>query len=493
MPMWCELGSTLASELGDYAPSGALDAISAFEHEFGRPKLIERLSEALIISASRPGSAHQAFCSVPFDLVCTTNFDFLLERQYESIPRNCTPLIDEEQLSINVRDSGVGLLKLHGDLRHPARLVATESDYDRFLDNYPMLATYLANLLITRTAVLIGYSLDDPDFRQVWQVVGERLGRSRRMAYSIAVDAKPTDISRFDRRGVKIINLAAGKAKYGDVLSDALAELRDYWQAAVIPSSQVKEEQSLRELSLPTDAQTRLCFVAVPLSLHSFYRERVFPLVRQHGFVPVTGDDVVSPGDTFLPKIDALIGRALLMIVDASSEFTLAEFRFGIRRLPAPRVLLIAQQTMRVPFDIAGYRFIQRPDVSLEDPEPFLEHVHEWLKAAAEELRPTLLAEPSRLFDASEYRAAVISAVSLLESVLRRRVDMPAVSSPKVVSLRDLLKRAAEQGLLGNTSILTIQEWLQVRNEVVHGHRNVPKAKAEQIVNGVQAIVQPNF
>jgi len=356
-----------------------------------------------------------------------------------------------------------------------------------------MLATYLANLLITRTAVLIGYSLDDPDFRQVWQVVGERLGRSRRMAYSIAVDAKPTDISRFDRRGVKIINLAAGKAKYGDVLSDALAELRDYWQAAVIPSSQVKEEQSLRELSLPTDAQTRLCFVAVPLSLHSFYRERVFPLVRQHGFVPVTGDDVVSPGDTFLPKIDALIGRALLMIVDASSEFTLAEFRFGIRRLPAPRVLLIAQQTMRVPFDIAGYRFIQRPDVSLEDPEPFLEHVHEWLKAAAEELRPTLLAEPSRLFDASEYRAAVISAVSLLESVLRRRVDMPAVSSPKVVSLRDLLKRAAEQGLLGNTSILTIQEWLQVRNEVVHGHRNVPKAKAEQIVNGVQAIVQPNF
>lgn len=493
MPLWADLGSGLAAELGDYAPTGALDAISAFEHEFGRPKLIERLSEALLISESRPGNAHQAFCSVPFDLVCTTNFDFLLERQYESIPRNCTPLIDEEQLSINVRDSGVSLLKLHGDLRHPARLIATETDYDRFLDKYPMLATYLANLLITRTAVLVGYSLDDPDFRQVWQIVGERLGRSRRMAYAIAVGAKPTDVSRFDRRGVKIINLPLGKSKYGDVLADAFGELRDYWQAAVIPSSQVKEEQSLRELSLPADAQTRLCFVAVPLSLHSFYRERVFPLVRQHGFVPVTADDVVTPGDTILPKVDALIGRALLMIVDASSEFTLAEFRFGIRRLPGGRILLIGQQGARLPSDLAGYLYLQRPDVNREDPDTFLEAVHEWLRTAAEELRPTLLAEPSRLLAAGENRAAVISAISLLESVLRRRVDMPAVSSPNAVTLRDLLLHAERQGLLRDTSIKVVQDWLRVRNDVVHGLKNIPRAKAEQIVSGVQTIAQENF
>ena len=493
MPLWADLGSDLAGELGDYSPTGALDAISAFEHEFGRPKLIERLSEALLISESRPGNAHQAFCSVPFDLVCTTNFDFLLERQYESIPRNCTPLVDEEQLSINVRDSGVSLLKLHGDLRHPARLIATETDYDRFLDKYPMLATYLANLLITRTAVLVGYSLDDPDFRQVWQIIGERLGRSRRMAYAIAVGAKPTDVSRFDRRGVKIINLPLGKSKYGDVLADAFGELREYWQAAVIPSSQVKEEQSLRELSLPVDALTRLCFVAVPLSLHSFYRERVFPLVRQHGFVPVTADDVVTPGDTILPKVDALIGRSLLMIVDASSEFTLAEFRFGIRRLPAGRILLIGQQGTRLPSDLAGYLYIQRPDVNLEEPDAFLESVHEWLRAAAEELRPTLLAEPSRLLAAGENRAAVISAISLLESVLRRRVDMPAVSSPRAVTLRDLLHHAENQGLLRDMPIREVQDWLMIRNEVVHGLKNITKGKAERIVNGVQAIAQANF
>ena len=39
------------------------------------------------------------------------------------------------------------------------------------------MSTYLANLLISRTALFIGYSLDDPDFRAIWQVVKDRLGR----------------------------------------------------------------------------------------------------------------------------------------------------------------------------------------------------------------------------------------------------------------------------------------------------------------------------
>ena len=207
IPLWSELGQLLASDISDYSFVGALDAVSAFEHEFGRPKLIERLADALLIDHARPGGVHRSFCSIPFDLVCTTNFDFLIERQYDSTPRRCTPLIDEDQLSVVLRDSGVALLKLHGDLHHPDRLVATEEDYDTFLERYPLLATYLANLLITRTAVLVGYSLDDPDCRQVWQVVGKRLGRSRRLAYALMVSAKPPDVAGFERRGVKVISL----------------------------------------------------------------------------------------------------------------------------------------------------------------------------------------------------------------------------------------------------------------------------------------------
>src|SRR5205807_274375 len=101
---------------------------------------------------------HRAFCSIAFDVVATTNFDFLLETQYDASRRYCRPVIEEDHLSVNTRDAGTLLLKFHGDLHHPGRLVATEEDYDAFLDRYPLLATFISNLLITRTAVLIGYS-----------------------------------------------------------------------------------------------------------------------------------------------------------------------------------------------------------------------------------------------------------------------------------------------------------------------------------------------
>jgi hypothetical protein len=181
MLLWHERGKRFADELDDYSPTSVLDGISAYEHEFGRARLIEQLAELLHLDRVQPGPAHKEFCSLPFDIVCTTNFDFLLEKQYDlerQDNRTVHHVVDEDQLSINVGATGTLLLKLHGNVRHPKRLVVTEADYDGFLSNYPLIATYLSNLLITKTAVFIGYSLDDPDFRQVWQVVESPPGQS---------------------------------------------------------------------------------------------------------------------------------------------------------------------------------------------------------------------------------------------------------------------------------------------------------------------------
>ena len=167
VPLWGELGRSLAQDMQDYEYDNAIDAVSAYAYQFGRPKLIERLSDSLSIGAAQPSDVHRAFCAIQFDIVCTTNFDFLLEKQYARTPRVCVPLVDEDQISIGQHGSSVALLKLHGDLNHPSRLVATEEDYDLFLERYPIIATFLSYFFATRTPVLIGYSLEDPDFRQL--------------------------------------------------------------------------------------------------------------------------------------------------------------------------------------------------------------------------------------------------------------------------------------------------------------------------------------
>lgn len=490
MPLWQELGKHIEKELGDYEPSNPIDALSAFEYEFKRPKLIEILSKLLLVDDARPGDAHKAFCQMQFDLVCTTNFDFLLEKQYELTPRLCTPLIDEDQLAVNNSDAGVALLKLHGDLHHPTRLIATENDYDTFLNKYPLLATFVSNLLITRTAVLIGYSLDDPDFRQLWQIVGERLGRSRRTAYVIMVNAKRTDVVRFERRGIKVINLVASRSNYGTVLSDTFKELYKYWQDNVIPASYVKEEQPLRELSLPPQAPTRLCFFALPLSLTPFYRDRVFPIVKEYGFVPVTADDVVAPGDAIFPKIDALIKRAQLFVVDASTQYTLTELQLALKKIDPSRILIVTERkNQQLPIDLPKVHRLTRPDVSSADPVDFLEGLRSWLNDAAERFESTSMSEPHRLLSAGEYRAAVISSITLLESNWRKWLDIPSSSSTRPMSMRNMLDLAHHQQLLGNYDVKTILEWLKIRNEVVHSDRKVTQKIAEEIVNGVLDIV----
>ena len=58
MPLWGDLSKALTDELKDYSPSSVLDGISAYEHEFDRARLVERLSELLFIRDAQPGIAH---------------------------------------------------------------------------------------------------------------------------------------------------------------------------------------------------------------------------------------------------------------------------------------------------------------------------------------------------------------------------------------------------------------------------------------------------
>jgi hypothetical protein len=495
MPLWAELGKKFADEVQDYSPSSVLDGISAYEHEYDRARLIERLIEFLHLDTARPGPAHREFCTLPFDIVCTTNFDFLLEKAYDierQDKRTVHPVVDEDQLSINVGTSGTLLLKLHGDTRHPKRLVVTEADYDAFLTNYPLLATFLANLLITKTAVFIGYSLDDPDFRQIWQVVTTRLGKTRRTAYAILVGAKQGDIARYERRGVKVVNLSGTRATYGTVLAEAFAELREYRREHAGPTLKPTEEKPLEQFLLPRDAMTRLCLFATPLDVLPFYRERIFPLAEEAGFVPVTAADVVDLADSVSAKIDTLIDRAAVVVVDAASTATQIELGLALARLKSEtkrhlfEVIVVISDLSQLPSPWPA-EWINRSS-ALYDDSGFVERIGERLLAAGEGMGLAQRHEPQRLFSANEFRAAVISAMALLETTLRRRLEIltrDRVRRP--MSTRQLLDYAQELQLIDDP--VALLEWNKIRNDAVHAGRTVTRAEAKMIVEGVERIV----
>lgn len=448
-----------------------------------------------------PGNAHKAFCTIPFDIVCTTNFDFLLERQYAETQQYVYPVVDEEQLSINDGNAGTLLFKLHGDLRHPNRLIVTEADYDGFLQSYPLLATYLSHQLITKTGIFIGYSLDDPDFRQIWHVVSERLGRTRRMAYALAVGARPGDVARFERRGVRVINLAGNRDKYDEVSADTFKELREYMRDNVISVSKVTEEKPLQELMLPRDSTTRLCFFSLPLDLLPFYRERVFPLVEEIGSVPVTADDVITPGENVSAKVDVLIDRASVMVVELTSPCTIAEYHMAIARIrggeansPKRRLHLIVVVTQDglIPASAAEFPVIVRSNVLTEDSEDFISTLENRLREIANEFGSGRFREPWRLLEAKEYRAAVISAMTLLETRVRERLNdsRHAWFDQRPKSLRWVIDQAIELDFIPRTLGSRISSWMRTRNKVVHTSMRVSKAEAREIVEGVFQVLR---
>jgi hypothetical protein len=228
MPLYNQMAACLNELMPDYVGNSSQDVFSEFEFRYGRAQLIEEFYKMLLIGVAQPGPAHLAFARLPFDLVATTNIDQLLEQAYFAVNRFPQVVMFEDQLPVHdTADDPVELLKVHGDINFPDRVIWTEHDYDTFIERYPLYVTYLASLLITNTALFIGYSLNDYDLRIIWEIIGDRLGRLRRTAYAIEPNPSQSTIERFARRGVQVIGLRVAPGQnFGEVLAETFQQLR---------------------------------------------------------------------------------------------------------------------------------------------------------------------------------------------------------------------------------------------------------------------------
>lgn len=497
---WSELGRELGRAVAG-APTDAppIESISAFEQSFGRVALVDRVGRLIRAHEAQPGRAHLAFAKVGFTNVLTTNFDFLLERAYDRIRKGCLPVLDEAQLSAPNRSAGPRIIKFHGDLHHPTRLVLTEEDYDQFLHLHPLLATSVSAMLVDHTGVLIGYSLDDPDTRHLLALLKLRLGNLRRPLWTIQFDAKPHTIARFERRGVKVVNL---RLKRGQSIASGFAQLFDelanYWTERVPDFSISSDDRVTADLQLPKQDGRRLCYFAIPTRLIGWYRDNVFPEVEAFGLVPVIAREVFSAPGTALTKIDALIDRALLVIAEVGSDATSYEAALALARKGPTNVLLVRSEqdsitapgldTLVASRPWATFASEMRPALDA-DPERFALNIRQWLSDVAQggiKYRD----EPSRLLAAQEYGPALISAVSLLEVALSQALDRKRDEMTRT-SLRILVKEARRANLIqSDDELQDIEHVIAKRNEAVHRVSTVTASEARRGVDVVLRVVE---
>ncbi|MFE5837549.1 SIR2 family protein [Arthrobacter sp. NPDC056493] len=487
---WPELGTALGRDVdGTDSTSGTLEVISAFEHAFGRVALVDRTAGLIRAHDAKPGAAHLAFARVGFTNVITTNFDFLLERAYEQIGKGCLPVVDETQLSTPNRYAGPRLVKFHGDVNHPASMVITEDDYDQFLQAFPLLATSVTAMLVERTGVLVGYSLDDPDSRQLLGLIKRRLGRMYRPLWTIQVGAPNHMIHRYERRGVKVINLPVGSGlSIGDVLEKFFTELAQYWRDQLPERSVSTDDRVTADFRVPQES-SRMCYFAIPATLIGWYRDFIFPEVEASGLVPVTARDVFSPPGTISAKLDTLISRAAYVVAEIGDRTNEYEVALATAQKSENNVLLVTSELQAVPLELRSRFVLTRPARFEADPDEFVRQFREWISSVSLKSGPDN-ADPERLISHREFGAALISAVSLLEVTLSERFAADSRDSPRPTPLRSMLKEADRQGLFASRDEKqTIEEAVNRRNQTLHTTAVVSAADSRRLVKAIRQFV----
>lgn len=492
MPEWNELGKAIASEIPNYEyENNALDTLSYYEALFSRPNLIELLMRELKVGKVQPGATYSAFCEVFTDIVCTTNFDFLLEDTYRNLQHPISIIATEDRLPI-ATEGETKLIKLHGDFNHPDRMVITEHDYDVYIENNPILATYISNLFITKTMLLIGYSLDDYDFRNLWQVINSRLGKMARPAYCIMVGASSEKIARYQRRNIKVINLKGKVNDYKTILKDFFVELKEYILNEKMKSAKSTDEKINEQLLLPSDSN-HLCFISCSMSRISQLKTILYPLLQEMGITPIRIDDMLMPNDNWMDIARMTIRKSNMAIVDISDYNPNVMYELGIIQSEKEQnsIITIAEKGSTIPFSIANYRILFYTFDWINEQEEsyvFQTNFKELCSNAItnNDISNNPFQEAYRLFRKNEFSACIISACSELEILFQKHHDGTITRT----SLPVMLKNLVAKGIFSNSTYKEIMEHWTLRNKIIHSGYKASKEEANKILEFVIAFNQ---
>jgi len=457
----------LKNELADPDDaSDAVDIISAYCQEHGRPALIERVARAIRVADASPAAVHRSLCRLPIGVVMTTNFDTLLEDAFRAVSKPCPAIVEEAQLGLTNPFPGPTLFKVHGDISRPTQMVLTEADFDHFHLRNPLLATVVSSHFAQRSVVLVGYSLSDPDLRQLLAMVRERLGEGARAIYSLEIDATPSKIARFSRRHVKVINLP------GDPHDPAptLTALFDGLYEAIGQEAADRLIPKTHESGLAVRAADvrRSCFLSSSVESQADYFEWLGP-VSSRLLVPLlTFQDFVSPGDSIPSAIDSMLAASGSAIVEVASNWTHTELGMALNRMGPARVLVIVPRGMESLADTAGVRYMIKPETE-DEWAAFADSVEQWWQSVV---------VPAENGKGGDDWTALVGQIVLLsaemEMLLGDLLDVPEGER----SLGRLLRTAEGLGLVNTRENKVLRDFVNIRNRLAHG-QSVPLARQE--------------
>lgn len=206
LPLWHDLASALAKDLGAGSSSDPLRLAEEYHAYYGKQALYDLIKKEVNDSAWMPGGLHKSLLELPWSEVLTTNWDTLLERASMEVHKPVYNVVSRQDDLASARSPRI--VKLHGTVNVTEDLVFTQEDYRRYPTQHAAYVNFARQVFIENELCLIGFSGDDPNFLQWAGWVRDQLVAHARRIYLVGA-----------------LNLTAAKRKYLESLNIAPVDL----------------------------------------------------------------------------------------------------------------------------------------------------------------------------------------------------------------------------------------------------------------------------
>lgn len=220
-----------------------LDKVSEiflFEKGGNRSALERKLSKE-IVKISEPRPIHTVLAQLTnIKVMLTSNYDLLLEHELTKYNRMQKRHVYEFNnprnahfpgASVFFEENEIVLHKMHGSIDTPNSLVITQSDYIRYLatlydKDLGMPEFFYTTMIPQCTLLFLGYSLQDWNFRVIWEGVLAKYKATgvQRDSYALVKGSTQKQKDTWIRRNVKIIDKD---------LTEFARELAEYFGAEI--------------------------------------------------------------------------------------------------------------------------------------------------------------------------------------------------------------------------------------------------------------------
>jgi hypothetical protein len=149
----------------------------------------------------------KAIAKLDVQTIFTTNYDKLLETAFRRAAEIDPPVIIYPTQLNYIDHDETRIVKIHGDIDHPASIVLTRKDYAQYASKHGEFVNMLQSSINGYTMLFVGFGLRDPNLQRIYDDARNFFESTNREAYALMTGTNAYERDIWRNAGLRIIHM----------------------------------------------------------------------------------------------------------------------------------------------------------------------------------------------------------------------------------------------------------------------------------------------